>query len=150
MNGPSFSTYLPHVVALLFVLMAGVGSLIAVLSAAKWVMKAYQSGPALVGRVQALENRLEEMGGEMEVRVAEVKAEAAKRYRADRAKVKRAEKAGTVDQLDPDLQALVSATPMLNGAPPPNTAGSPGLPTIGPATKAELRARARQKGFGNR
>lgn len=141
LNGISLSTYWPLLVGLLFVFGSGLSTLIVVLCAARWVTDAYRSGPAVIGRLQALEDNYAVLRGEVESGIAEAKALATKRYRADRAKVTRAEKAGTVDQLEPDLQGLLSA-PMMQGAPPPNGTGH-----REPSSKADLRARARMKGF---
>jgi hypothetical protein len=133
-------------VSLLFLFGSGLGCLIVVLCAARWVMKAYQSGPALIGRQEALEAELEQLRGEVRAGIAEAKAEATKRYRRDRQKVARAEKAGTTEQLDPELQSLVAA-PMMQGAPPPN--GSTVSATPGQFDKTALRRMARERGFGS-
>ena len=107
MNGPSWSTYLPLLVTLVFLFVAGLGSLIFVLCAARWVLKAYRGGPGVAPRLERMEQQLLEQQTLLEAGILEAKAVGDRRYRSDRQKATRAAKAGTLDQVDPEIADLI-------------------------------------------
>lgn len=107
MNGPSWSTYLPLLVTLVFLFVAGLGSLIFVLCAARWVLKAYRGGPGVAPRLERMEQQLLEQQTLLEAGILEAKAVGDRRYRSDRQRAKRADKAGTLDHVDPEIQDLL-------------------------------------------
>lgn len=131
---PSWSTYLPLLATAIFLCVGFLGCLIVVLVAARWVLNAYRSGPALV-------ERLEQLEADLAAGLAEAKTVTDKRYRGDRQKARRAEKAGTVDQLPPEIADLVQK----GMSPLPDTSGTDN--GNGPADrKAALRRAAANVG----
>jgi hypothetical protein len=140
MNEPSWSTFLPWVVALTFIFVSSLGCLLTVLFAARWVLRAYQSGPGLVGRVEGLENRVEEGLQILDAGIAEAKALADKRIRREAARDRRASSTkGGADE-GPDL-----SDPMVQRALALGAGSSPSLPAApdnGTGRKAALRRMA--------
>lgn len=139
MNDASWSTFLPWLVALTFLLASSLGCLLTVLFAARWVLKAYQSGPGLVGRVEGLENRVEESLQILDAGIAEAKALADKRVRREAATARRAAGKGGPDAPGMDLSDPMVARALALGNNLPS--GSESAPPGNNSGKAALRSR---------